>query len=100
MYNRLCMHVHVYEYRYVKVFFVIRLWLPVWIGFITFLRNPPFLYEQAQSGLMEDGSLSQPNSPSRGPRDERAQPTAKLNLTWCCLKIHEGVLLRPETSAI
>lgn len=82
-------YAHVYEYRYVNVFLVIRLRLPVWIGFATFLRNPPFLYEQAQSGLMEDGSLSQPKGASRGPRDERAQPrSAKLNLTWCCLKIH------------
>lgn len=101
MYNRLYVYVHVYECQYVNVFFMIRLRLFVWIGLATFLRNPPFLYEQAQSGLMEDGSLSQPHGPSRGLRDERAQPrSAKLNLTWCSLKIHEGVPLTPDTSAI
>lgn len=37
---------------------------------LTFLRSPPCLYEQAQSGLMEDGSLSQPSGCRGGPRDE------------------------------
>lgn len=46
---------------------------------------------------MEDGSLSQPNGPGRGPRNESPAKISKAELD---LVLAEGVLLTPDTSAI